>query len=76
MDITSRKQAEEALQESDRRHKEFVPVNCGAIPGNLVESEFSGMKKRPFPAPIEARSGIWISPMAAPYSWMKWARST
>ncbi|MGA7494862.1 MAG: sigma 54-interacting transcriptional regulator [Syntrophobacteraceae bacterium] len=28
-----------------RRHKEFVPVNCGAIPQHLLESEFFGHRK-------------------------------
>jgi len=27
---------------SDRRHKPFVPVNCGAIPHDLLESELFG----------------------------------
>ena len=30
---------------SRRRHKEFVPVNCGAIPQHLLESEFFGHRK-------------------------------
>src|SRR5437762_11626250 len=29
-----------------RRERAFVPVNCGAIPENLMESEFFGYKKR------------------------------
>ena len=33
---------------SDRRGKDFVPVNCGAIPENLLESEFFGYKKGAF----------------------------
>ncbi|MBB6481493.1 sigma-54 interaction domain-containing protein [Spirochaeta isovalerica] len=32
---------------SDRRGQ-FIPVNCGAIPGELVESEFFGHKKGSF----------------------------
>ncbi|SPF37564.1 Sigma54 specific transcriptional regulator, Fis family [Syntrophobacter sp. SbD1] len=28
-----------------RRNKEFVPVNCGAVPQHLLESEFFGHKK-------------------------------
>ncbi|MCB2185281.1 MAG: sigma 54-interacting transcriptional regulator [Deltaproteobacteria bacterium] len=33
---------------SRRREKEFVPVNCGAIPETLLESEFFGHKKGAF----------------------------
>ena len=32
-------------QQSVRRDKPFVPVNCGAIPENLMESEFFGYRK-------------------------------
>ena len=30
---------------SRRRNKEFVPVNCGAVPQHLLESEFFGHRK-------------------------------
>jgi transcriptional regulator with PAS, ATPase and Fis domain len=33
---------------SDRRDNRFVPVHCGAIPDNLIESEFFGYKKGAF----------------------------
>lgn len=33
---------------SDRNSNQFVPVNCGAIPENLLESEFFGYKKGAF----------------------------
>jgi PAS domain S-box-containing protein len=32
----------------DRKEKKFVPVHCGAIPENLLESEFFGYKKGAF----------------------------
>ncbi|MBU3917358.1 sigma-54 dependent transcriptional regulator, partial [bacterium] len=33
---------------SDRKNGKFIPVNCGAIPENLLESEFFGYKKGAF----------------------------
>jgi len=33
---------------SDRREAPFIPVNCGAVPENLFESEFFGHKKGSF----------------------------
>jgi PAS domain S-box-containing protein len=33
---------------SDRKDKNFIPVNCGAIPENLMESEFFGYKRGAF----------------------------
>ncbi len=33
---------------SDRREKPFIPVNCGAIPENLLEREFFGHRKGAF----------------------------
>ncbi len=33
---------------SDRKKDAFVPVNCGAIPGSLIESEFFGHKRGAF----------------------------
>ena len=38
-----------------RADKPFVPVNCGAIPENLMESEFFGHKKAVSPAPSRTR---------------------
>ena len=34
--------------DSSRRESPFVPVNCGAIPENLMESEFFGYRKGAF----------------------------
>ena len=42
---------------SGRRNKPFVPVNCGAIPGDLLESELFGHEKGAFTGAISARQG-------------------
>lgn len=42
---------------SHRRHKPFVPVNCGAIPGELIESELFGHEKGAFTGAITSRAG-------------------
>lgn len=34
-------------QESERRDKPFVKINCAAIPGSLLEDEFFGQEKKP-----------------------------
>lgn len=42
---------------SSRRDKAFVPINCGAIPGDLLESELFGHEKGAFTGAISARQG-------------------
>ncbi len=42
---------------SHRRHKPFVPVNCGAIPPELLESELFGHEKGAFTGAISSRAG-------------------
>src|SRR5216117_487273 len=42
-----------------RRERPFIPVNCGAIPENLMESEFFGYKKGAFTGATEDREGFF-----------------
>ena len=42
---------------SSRRDKSFVPVNCGAIPSELLESELFGHEKGAFTGAVNARQG-------------------
>jgi len=42
---------------SKRRNKPFVPINCGAIPSELLESELFGHEKGSFTGAIGARQG-------------------
>jgi len=42
---------------SSRRNRLFVPVNCGAIPADLLESELFGHEKGAFTGAINTRQG-------------------
>ena len=46
---------------SGRCNKPFVPVNCGAIPDNLFESEFFGYKKGAFTGAAGDKDGYFQS---------------
>jgi two-component system response regulator PilR (NtrC family) len=42
-----------------RADKPFVPVNCGAIPQDLMESEFFGHKKGSFTGAVADKTGLF-----------------
>ena len=46
-------------EQGPRADKPFVPVNCGAIPSELMESEFFGHKKGSFTGAIEDKQGLF-----------------
>jgi len=46
-------------ERSSRAGRPFVPVNCGAIPENLVESEFFGYRKGAFTGAEADRTGFF-----------------
>jgi two-component system response regulator PilR (NtrC family) len=42
-----------------RADKPFIPVNCGAIPEQLMESEFFGHKKGSFTGAVQDKDGLF-----------------
>ncbi|MGB0680395.1 MAG: sigma-54-dependent transcriptional regulator, partial [Polyangiales bacterium] len=45
-------------QRGSRQARPFVPVNCGAIPDNLLESELFGYDKGAFSGATQAKEGL------------------
>ena len=46
-------------EQGPRAQQPFVPVNCGAIPSELMESEFFGHRKGSFSGAIEDKPGLF-----------------
>lgn len=46
-------------EQGSRTNEAFIAVNCGAIPGELMESEFFGHKKGSFTGAIEDKEGFF-----------------
>ncbi len=44
-------------ENSDRKNGPFVPINCGAIPAELLESELFGHEKGAFTGAVSGRKG-------------------
>lgn len=44
-----------------RGEKPFIPVNCGAIPNELMESEFFGHKKGSFTGAFADKQGLFVA---------------
>ncbi len=44
---------------SERSHRPFVAINCGAIPENLIESVLFGHEKGAFTGAIEVHQGVF-----------------
>lgn len=51
--------ARELHEQSKRSTKPFVPINCGALPENLIESELFGHRKGAFTGADEHRKGLF-----------------
>jgi two-component system response regulator PilR (NtrC family) len=48
-------------EQGSRADAPFVPVNCGAIPGELMESEFFGHRKGSFTGAVNDKTGLFQS---------------
>lgn len=46
---------------SDRKNYPFLPINCGAIPKELLESELFGHRKGSFTGAVKDNQGLFLS---------------
>ena len=53
--------AREIHNTGPRRDKPFIAVNCGAIPGELMESEFFGHRKGSFTGAVADKQGLFAA---------------
>ena len=44
---------------SDRQQERFLPVNCSALPPDLIESELFGHSRRSFTGAVEGKPGLF-----------------
>lgn len=51
--------AREIHRLGERRSESFIPVNCGAIPGELFESELFGHRRGSFTGAFGDKDGLW-----------------
>ena len=54
-------------KEGPHANAPFIPVNCGAIPSELMESEFFGHKKAVLQVHLVTKKGYFKRPMEEPY---------
>jgi DNA-binding NtrC family response regulator len=55
---TGKEKAAQALHEASGLSGPFLPVNCAAIPRDLIESELFGSEKGAFTGALQARPGL------------------
>jgi DNA-binding NtrC family response regulator len=58
---TGKERVAQAIHTMSRRSGNFVPVNCGALPASLVESELFGHKKGAFSGAIADAPGLVVA---------------